>query len=348
MSGSSFAVAEAGPHGAPVASPAPRQWRPLLALGLAGLAVVVIFILSVALGAVRLSPGEVLDGLLGRGEMVTDQIIRNVRLPRALLALVVGANLAVAGLLLQNVTRNPLADPQILGFSAAGALAAVLATVRAPDLPVALLPPISIGGALAGAALVFAAAWSGGTSPVRLALAGVMVASLFTSFTALLLVTSDLTTQAALGWVSGGLFGRGWGHWHAVWPYAVGGGLLAVLLVRDLNILALGEEHARSLGLRVERTRLYATALAAGLTGSAVAISGQIAFVGLLAPHAARLLVGSDARLMLPMSALLGAAVLGGSDIVSRVLIAPTEIPIGVVTAALGVPLFLALLRRQV
>ncbi len=338
----------------PVAVPRAALQRPpgsnarrFAVLGMAALLLLVVFVGSIALGAVRLSPGEVVDGLFGAPDGVAGQIVQNVRLPRAFLALAVGAALALAGYLLQDVTRNPLADPQILGFSSAAALAAVLASVNNPDLPAAVLPAIASAGALAGAVLVFAAAWGTSASPVRIALAGVMLASLFTSFTALLLVTSDLTTQAALTWVAGGLFGRGWDHWHAAWPYLLVTSALALLMVRQLNILSLGDDHARSLGLDVQRSRVLAVIIAALLTGAAVSVAGQIAFVGLVAPHAARMMVGSDSRYSLPLAALGGAILLGVSDILSRLLIAPTEIPIGVVTAAIGVPFFLFLLRTR-
>lgn len=337
-----LAAARTGLPGPPGSNP-----RRVAVIGAAGLLVLLVFMASIALGAVRLGPGEVVDGLLGSTNDVAGQIVQNVRLPRALLALAVGAALALAGYLLQDVTRNPLADPQILGFSSAAALATVLASVNRPDLPAAALPAIASAGALVGATLVFAAAWGANASPVRIALAGVMLASLFTSLTALLLVTSDLTTQAALTWVAGGLFGRGWDHWHAAWPYILVASGLALLMVRQLNILSLGDDHARSLGLDVQRARILAVIVAALLTGAAVSVAGQVAFVGLVAPHTARMLVGSDSRYSMPLSALAGAILLGVSDILARLLIAPTEIPIGVVTAAIGVPFFLFLLRTR-
>lgn len=330
-----------------VASPRGRELRRLVALSLGVLGVALVLGLSVALGAVPLAPGEVFAAVLGREDGLAGQIVRDIRLPRALAALGVGASLAVAGVLLQGMSRNPLADPQILGFSSAGALAAVLASVQYPDLPAAALPPIAIAGSLAGAAAVHLAAWRGGSSPVRLALAGVMLASLFTSFTALVLVTSDLTTQAALSWLAGGLFGRGWAHVRALLPWAAGGLLAAALLMRALNILSLGDDPARALGLRVERTRLIAAVLAAVLSGVAVAAAGQVAFVGLVSPHLGRMLVGSDHRFALPMAALSGAVLLGLSDLIARLALSPVEIPVGVVTAAVGVPFFLYLLRTR-
>ena len=325
----------------------PGENRRFLALGTAIAVVAAVMLLSIAFGAVRLGLSQVIDGLLNRGDNFADEIVRNIRLPRALVAVAAGASLALAGSLLQTVSRNPLADPQVLGFSAAGALAVVVVVVRYPGIPTTALPPIAIGGALAGAAIVYAVAWSGGASPVRLALAGVMLASLFTSFTALALVTSELTTQAALSWVAGGLFGRGWEHAGAIWPYLAAGALGSVLLIRSLNVLSLGDDHARSLGLPVERTRIAATVSAAILTGGAVAAGGQIAFVGLVSPHLARMIVGSDHRFTLPMAALIGAALLGGSDIVARVILAPVEIPVGVVTSAVGVPFFIFLLKTR-
>jgi iron complex transport system permease protein len=180
---------------------------------------------------------------------VARTIVWDLRLPRVLLAMLVGAGLAVSGGLLQAVTRNPLADPHILGLTAGGGLAASIAIRASADFPDHFVAPVAFGGALVGAAVVYSMSWRGGVSPLRLALAGVAVASLLTAGTTTVLVTSNLMTQAALSWLAGGLFGRGWDDLQVVWPYIAVGVLGATLLSRSMNVLALGDETAQSLGL---------------------------------------------------------------------------------------------------
>jgi iron complex transport system permease protein len=319
--------------------------RTLLAWGapLALLALAVV--LGLSLGAVTLSPARVLNGLLDRNDPLAHTIVWDLRMPRVLLALLVGASLGVAGALLQGVTRNPLADPHILGLTAGGGLAASVAIRVSQDVPAAALAPIAFGGALTAAALLYGLSWRGGVSPVRLALSGVAIASMLTSAITMILVTSNLTTQASLSFLAGGLFGRGWDEFYAVWPYVTAGLVAALLLSRDMNILSLGDEAAQSLGLSVERTRVFAIAAAAMLAGAAVSVAGMVAFVGLLIPHLARFLTGDDHRSLLPLSAILGAALVVYADLLARVVDKPVEIPLGIVTAIVGAPFLLYMVR---
>jgi iron complex transport system permease protein len=302
---------------------------------------------AVALGAVRLGPAAVLDGLLDRNDPVARQIVWQLRVPRVLVAALVGVNLGLAGVLLQGITRNPLADPHILGFSAGAGLAAISVLVIAPGTPVQLVAPAALLGSRASAAVVYALAWRGGISPVRFALSGVAVAALFTALSTAVIATSDLFTQATLSFLAGGLFGRNWGDFQQIWPYSLGAGAITLFAAGWLNILALGDDVARGLGLRVERTRLILAALAAILTGSAVAVSGLLAFIGLIVPHAARLIAGNDYRIVTPLAAILGAVLLVLADTFARVVIAPTELPVGIVTAVVGAPAFLVLVRSR-
>ena len=324
-----------------------RRVRATAAVVVAAVLVVLSVVFACAVGAVHIPPGDVIDGLLDHSDPVTRQIVWQIRFPRALVAALVGANLGIAGVLLQGITRNPLGDPHILGFSAGAGVAAVGLLRVAPEVPLALVPAAAFGGALASAALVYALAWRGGISPVRFALAGVAVAALFTALSTALIATSKLFTQAALAFLAGGLYQRGWEHVHQVWPYTLGGGLTALIVADSLNVLALGDDVARGLGMRVERTRALFAALAAVLTGAAVAVAGLVAFVGLVVPHIARLLVGSDQRAVLPLSALLGALLLVLSDSVARVVVAPGEIPVGIITAIVGAPVLLILIRTR-
>ena len=336
------------------AAPGQQQARPsfggarlLLVWGLPLALLALAIVLGIALAPVNLAPARVIDGLLNRGEPLDHTIVWDLRLPRVLLAVLVGASLGVSGALLQGVTRNPLADPHVLGLTAGGGFAASLALRLYSDFPHELMAPVAFAGSLLGAALVYLLSWRGGVSPVRLALSGVAVASLLTACTTMVLVTSNFTTQAALAWLAGGLFGRGWVDLKVMWPYAVAGLGAAMLLTRGMNILALGDEAAQSLGLGVERTRLFAVAVAALLAGAAVSVAGMVAFVGLLIPHVARGLNGDDHRGLVPLSAILGATLVVYADLFARMVERPVEIPLGIVTAVIGAPFLLYLVRSK-
>jgi iron complex transport system permease protein len=304
-------------------------------------------VLGLSLGAVSLSPARVFAGLTSSDDTVAHTIVWDLRLPRVMIAVIVGACLATSGVLLQGVTRNPLADPHILGLTAGGGLAATLTIRVAESVPSHLMVPIAFGGALTGAAIVYGMSWRQGVEPVRLALAGVAVASLLTAGTTMVLVTSDLRTQAALSWLAGGLFGRGWEDLRMLWPYAGAGLVAALLLTARMNILSLGDEAAQSLGLPLERSRLAAIAVAAWLAGAAVSVAGMVAFVGLVVPHVARFATGDDHRTLLPLSVIIGAALVLYADTLARVVLAPVEIPLGIVTAAVGAPFFMYLIRMK-
>lgn len=337
-------MAESWVAGAERLRSAPRAllvWGGPLALLGAGI------VLGLSLGAVSLAPDRVAEGLVSGDDALAHTIVWDLRLPRVLLAVLVGAGLAVSGGLLQGVTRNPLADPHILGLTAGGGLAASIAVRASPELPQELVALVAFGGAMIGAAMVYGMSWRGGVSPLRLALAGVAVASLLTAGTTMILVTSNLTTQAALSWLAGGLFGRGWDDLQVMWMYSAVGIGGAMLLSRGLNVLALGDETAQSLGLNVERTRLLAVGIAALLAGAAVSVAGMVAFVGLVIPHIARFLTGDDQRTLLPLSAVLGASLLTYADVFARVVQAPVEIPLGIVTAAIGGPFLMYLIRAK-
>lgn len=323
-----------------------RRGRALVALSITGALLILAIIAATGFGAVSLSLSQIYDGLFDRGDLFARQIVWEIRLPRVLVAALVGAGLAMAGTILQSITRNPLGDPHIFGFSAGAGVAAIALLTLTTGYPTQLLPAAAFLGSLMSAAIVFALAWRGGLSPIRFALAGVAVAALFTAVSTTLIATSDLFTQAVLSFLAGGLYRSGWEDLWTVLPYTLAAGAVAVIFADTLNILALGDDAARSLGLRVERTRLLLAALAAVLTGAAVAVAGLIGFVGLVAPHVARFIVGSDERMALPMAALLGALLLVVADIAARLVIAPSEIPVGILTAIVGAPVLLMVLRR--
>ena len=275
------------------------------------------------------------------------QIIWNIRLPRTIVGAFVGINLAISGAILQAVMRNPLADPHIIGISSGAGLAGVTVMILFPHMDY-LITPIAFLGAMAAAVCIYILAWKNGIKPVRIILAGVAVSAfLGAGISGLMIFYSD-RVHGALMWMVGGLAARSWPHVGIILPYAIIGLILALVCANYLNILQLGDEMARGLGLNVEVVRIAMTAVAALLAASAVSVAGLLGFVGLIVPHAARLLIGSDYRFLLPASALLGIGVVTLSDTLARTMFSPVELPVGIIMAALGAPFFLFLLRREI
>ncbi len=312
----------------------------LLVLATAGL------VTSIMLGSVPVPPAEIWQYLSTNETTVNGEIIRNIRLPRALVALLVGINLALSGAILQAVMKNPLADPHIIGISSGAGLTGIFVMLLYPEAG-RLVPLFAFVGAMAAAILIYVLAWKNGISPVRIILAGVAVSAfLGAGISAMLIFYSD-RVHGALMWMIGGLSARSWPHVNLLLPYTVAGTLLAFLGARHINVLQLGDDLAKSLGLRVELTRLCLTALAALLAASAVSVVGLLGFVGLIVPHTARLMLGSDYRFLLPGAALLGAATVTFCDTFARTAFSGAELPVGIIMAALGAPFFLFLLRRD-
>jgi iron complex transport system permease protein len=244
------------------------------------------------------------------------------------------------------VTRNPLADPHIFGISAGAGMVAVACVVFIP-VPLGLVQPLSFAGGLIAGGVAYVMAWRGGVSPARLALAGIAVTSMLTAVTSAMLVSSAFSAQVGLRWLIGGLLGRNWQDFWLLLPYFAGGTLITMVMARQLNVIALGDEIATSLGQRVERTRLILVATAALLASAAVSIAGLIGFVGLIVPHLVRLVIGNDYRLLLPTSALFGAVLIVLADTVARTVFDPRELPVGVLTAIMGGPVFILLVRNR-
>ncbi len=280
-----------------------------------------------------------------------DAIIWGVRLPRVLLGMMVGGALAVSGTIFQGLLRNPMADPYVLGISSGASLGAALAmtiTVRTHWLSLSFLPLAAFLGALLAVTIVYnLGRIRGQVSIVSLLLAGVAVSTVLSAVVSFLVYFSGEKFQPLVYWLMGGLGGRSWDSISLAWPYMTAGIVVALFYGRHLNALALGEEAAQSLGVHVDRVRLVLVGIASLLAATAVSVSGVIGFVGLLVPHALRLVVGSDHRLLLPASFLAGATFLTLADTVARTLMAPTELPVGIVTALCGGPFFLYLLRQR-
>jgi len=308
-------------------------------------------VLGVRFGSVPLSTAEVLAVLSGGGEPIARDIVVSLRLPRVLLGVLVGGGLAVAGATFQALLRNPLAEPYILGISGGASVGAVLVlSLGWAGATSWTLPLAAFAGALLAIVMVFGVATATGRPlDVRvLLLAGVVVAAFFSACIAFILsVSSARTVQSAVLWIMGSLAGASWRSVSLAAAYTIPSAIVLLGLARSLNLMAIGEETAYYLGADVERVKRVALLIAALITASGVAVAGVIGFVGLVVPHGVRLLVGSDHRALIPLSFLAGGAFLTMADLVARLALAPTEIPIGVITAFVGVPVFLVLLRRS-
>ena len=321
-------------------------WR-LFVLALFALLAIAGLFLSLTKGSLDIKVEQIIAILQSPQMDAQSQIIWNIRLPRTIVGAFVGINLAISGAILQAVMRNPLADPHIIGISSGAGLAGVTVMILFPHMDY-LITPIAFLGAMAAAVCIYILAWKNGIKPVRIILAGVAVSAfLGAGISGLMIFYSD-RVHGALMWMVGGLAARSWPHVGIILPYAIIGLILALVCANYLNILQLGDEMARGLGLNVELVRIAMTAVAALLAASAVSVAGLLGFVGLIVPHAARLLIGSDYRFLLPASALLGIGVVTLSDTLARTMFSPVELPVGIIMAALGAPFFLFLLRREI
>lgn len=305
-----------------------------------------VMLVSMRFGSLKLTFAEIVGTLWNRPDGINGQIIFNIRLPRILLGALVGGSLAAAGTILQGVMRNPLASPGIIGVSAGGGLGGILVMLVLPQFGY-LLVPAAFGGALVTAVLVYLLAWKRGVNPVRLILAGVAVSAMLGAFSSTILILNAEKAGGVLDFTIGSLSARSWPQIEQVAPYMAAGFAVALMLGQKLNILTLGDEVATGLGMRVERTRFLLLAVAALLAASAVSVAGLLGFVGLIAPHIVRIMIGSDNRFLIPASALFGGIMVVGCDTVGRMAMDPSELPVGVIMSLLGPPFFLWLLRRH-
>jgi len=321
--------------------------RRVLVLLFGVVALIAAMVLGIAVGPVSIGVDTIWHALWTHDSTYTSTIVRDVRLPRVLLGAMVGASLAMSGAILQGITRNPLADPHIFGISAGAGLVAVTATVFFPDLPKGTVQPMAFVGGFIGGGMAYTMAWRGGVSPVRLALAGIAVTSILTAITSGVLVTSSFSAQIGLRWLIGGLQQRNRDDVYLLLPYFLAGTALTLIMMRQVNVIALGDELATSLGQHVERTRFILAVAAALLASAAVSIAGLIGFLGLIIPHLVRLVIGNDYRFVLPASALFGAVLLILADTAARTVLDPQELPVGIFTAVMGGPVFILLVRSR-
>ena len=302
---------------------------------------------SLTTGVISFNIADLTNLLLAADQLDENyRIVSLLRIPRTIVAGLAGANLALAGCILQGILRNPLADPGIIGVSSGAGLMAMVLMIMAPE-KTALVPFAAFGGAILATGAVFFLAWEKGINPLRMILAGVAVAAFFGGGMSALMVFFSDRIQGTVAWMAGGFQGRGWNHVQMILPYSSVGIIGTMFFYRQLNALQLGDDVATSLGLNVKRIRTVFIVLAALLAASAVSVAGLLGFVGLIVPHTIRLLVGSDCEYLLPCAALFGSTLVIFADTVARTAFSPVEVPVDIFMAFLGAPFFLYLLKRR-
>lgn len=349
------------PAGSPLtptdAAAPPRRLPVLVPVTVTAALLVAVVIAALLQGPTRIPASTVAQVVLARTTHLrlgdwpdaTEQIVWQLRVPRMLLALLVGGTLAMAGTVYQGVFRNPLADPYLIGVAAGAGLGATIVFISPATGAwhgLSLVTPAAFLGAMLAVALAVALARTGGGTPgAGLILAGVAVAALCNAATSFLFFLNNERLIAVFAWLMGGFNTGSWGRVWVLAVYALPCLVVLLLHGRLLNVLLLDEEQARQVGVDVERTKLIVLAAASLAAAAAVSVSGLIGFVGLIVPHVGRLIVGPDHRRLLPLSLVGGALLMVASDLVARTALAPVEIPVGVITALIGGPFFLALLR---
>jgi len=328
--------------------------RPIYATMLVFLVVLIVMILSAGSGEFPLSPSNVVSALFGFGDEFNQTILIDFRLPRIVLALFVGMALAVSGAILQGITKNPLASPDLIGVTAGASFAVVLFLTLFSDennsltVSIQWLPLFAFLGATLTALIVFALSWKNGIAPFRLLLIGIAVAAFMQAGTTIWILMGPIyqASQATI-WTTGSIYGANWSQVYVMMPWAILLIAISLLLRREMNILELGDDIATGVGSQVQRNRVLLLLVSTGLTGIAVAFAGGIGFVGLLAPHIARRIVGPKFQSMVLFSAGIGALLVLIADWIGRVAFTPIEVPAGVWTAAVGAPYFIFLLITQ-
>lgn len=317
------------------------------------LAAVLVFIVSTGIGDMKISPLSVLQVFFGGGTEMEQLVVTSFRLPRIIVALMVGISLAVAGGILQGIIRNPLASPDILGITG-GAAAAVVGFLaffsddnNALTVSIEWMPLAAFAGAGIIAVLVYFLAWKNGVSPIRLVLIGIGISALTQAFTTLLMILGPIyrASQANI-WITGTVHGSTWANVSILVPWTVVLVIIALVMARKMNVQELGDEIATGVGSHVQRQRFSLLMISTALIGGSVAFAGGIGFVGLMAPHMARRLVGSSFGALLPVSALIGGILVMVAELIGRTLFSPLEIPAGVFTAGIGAPYFIYLLFK--
>lgn len=337
----------------------PRPWRVYGLFIACAVALVAAIIFGVAIGSVSVPPLAVIELTLARLLNLPrplaypdtfDTILFQIRLPRVAITALIGAALAASGSTYQGLFRNPLADPYLVGVASGAGLGATLAiafNLHTTPLGLGAIPVAAFIGAVTTVGIVMLSAQVGRTTPVStMLLAGVAIGAFTTAFTTIIMLRDPDGMRRAFSWLLGGYNGGGWDPFFVTLPYLIIGLAILIFNARALNVLQLDEEQARQLGINVERLKFILVAAATLITAAAVAFGGLVGFVGLIVPHILRMLGGHDYRRLIPLSAIGGAAFLIFADIIARTIIAPAELPVGVVTALAGAPFFVFLLRQ--
>jgi iron complex transport system permease protein len=309
----------------------------------------VTMVISTSIGEYPIPPLAVIQTVLGidTGNPNYAFVINTLRLPRTLTAALVGIALAISGTIMQGITRNPLADPGIIGINAGAGLAAVALIVLFPNLPAGILPLAAFFGALIASVVIYLLAWDRGTHPIRLILVGVGISAVTGACTSFLVTFGEINSVSqALVWLAGSVYGRSWEQLLALLPWLIVFVPLALANAPQLNTLALGDDIAKGLGNRIEYQRSFLILISAALSGAVVATAGTIGFVGLIAPHIGRQLVGGNHQGLILVSAVWGAMLVVIADLLARIVFAPVELPCGIVTAVIGAPYFIYLLVK--
>lgn len=323
-----------------------REKRRILTLTVTFFALCTTILFSISKGSADYALLEVVDALINKPDNMVTAVVWNLRMPRVIIAVFVGMNLAVSGVLLQAVMGNPLADPGLTGISSGASLAAIVIMLLLPQYYHFLSIGAFLGGAIA-CAMVYALAWKNGIRPLRIILAGVAVNAILGGATSLLSILNSDRIQGVLMWLNGSMSGKSWADAKILVPYSLIAISGSVFCIRGANLLQLGDTVATNLGAKVNRVRLMLSMVAVFLAGISVSIVGIIGFVGLIVPHMSRKLIGADYKYLLPQCMLLGGLTLLLGDTLARTVASPIELPVGVIMAVVGGPFFLYLLRKE-
>ncbi|EQK42137.1 fecCD transport family protein [[Clostridium] bifermentans ATCC 638] len=317
-----------------------------LTIGLSLALLLILLVLLTTIGSVNLRFTEIINALINNDNKMVTTIVYKMRLPRNILAALVGANLAVSGVLLQSVMKNPLADPGITGVSSGASVAAIFILLLLPQYTGILPIAAFIGGAIA-CILVFLMAYKNGLKPGRIVLAGVAINTILGGVISYLSTMYSDRIQSAMLWLNGSLATKTWADVEMLFIYSIVGLVVSLFLTRSANVLQLGDDAATNLGFNVNLTRLLISGVAVFLAATSTAVVGIISFVGLIVPHIARMIMGSDHKFTIPFSMILGSIVLLVADTLGRTIGGAVEIPVGVIMSIVGGPFFLYLLRKR-
>ena len=326
--------------------------KKLFILSVLSVILLISFLISLSVGSVSVSFGEMLNIFSDVNE-TNRRILMDIRLPRVLNAMLVGASLSCSGIILQSMLRNNLAEPGLLGISAGAGLGAILIFILPVSVPFMFITPVSFLFAVTTTGIIFYFARGFGNkffnsiSTNKIILTGIAISALISSVNGFLLLISGSSVNQILYWLNGGISGRGWNEFSVGIIFVVTGIIGSVLISKDLNVMNLGDELSVSLGLNLKRFQKVSVILSSLLAASAVSIAGIISFVGLIVPNLSRLLIGDDHRYTIPCSVILGAIFLLVSDTIARTVISPAEIPVGIITSFIGAPVFIWLILRK-